>query len=331
MAFVVDGSQWKFDGLSAQSITEVIDRFTENLGRARSRGELVWVGEDLQSRHVLAEHDIWSLREAGILIDHELWQEFAAEVGRLNQYLDSPEWPAGFADDASISISGGGNVENFDVAWAHHHVRNGQAMGCIGLTESGPRDTRSSFGDCEVHWIADATSHRQFWRSAIDLEGSSPSAFKRIAPHAYPDLYFCPGVLNEADELKGGFHANLGLLRRYLDAFDDHGRWAFTAPPPALSPFETQGSGPEAPSNQIIERRFMGLGLSVAPEKPNVYLQRNCRLAREVTVNGATLYCEWHGKLQAYQNRIHVHAPVPQSGNSLVIARIAVHLPLPGD
>ncbi len=331
MAFVVDSSQWEFDGLDAQTITEYIDSFTQSLGRARSRGEIVWIGEDLQSKHVLEELDIWSLREAGFLIDHDLWQEFAAEIGRLNQYIDLPDWPAGFMDDASISIEGKSKVENFDVAWVHHHVRNGQAMGCIGLTEMGSRETSSSFGTCEVHWVVDAASHRQFWRSAIDLEGPSPAAFKRIAPHAYPNLYFCPGVLNDAETLKGGFHANLGLLRQYLDAFDDHGSWAFTAPPPALSPSEAQGTGPEAPSNQIIERRFMGLGLTVAPEKPNVYLQRNSRLAREVTVNGATLYCEWHGKLQLHQNRIHIHSPVPQSGNLLVIARIAVHLPLPGD
>ncbi len=331
MAFVVDGSQWKFDGLNAEKITEFIDRFTQNLGRARSRGEIVWIGEDLQSKHVLKDLDIWSLREAGVLVDHDLWQEFAAEIGRLNQYLDSPDWPDGFVDDTSISIAGGSKVENFDVAWVHHHVRNGQPMGCIGLTEIGVWETCSSFGACEVHWIADPASHRQFWRSAIDLEGCSPAAFKRIAPHAYPNLYFCPGVLNDIEMLKGGFHANFRVLRRYLDAFDDHGRWAFTAPPPALSPQEAQGTGREAPSNQIIERRFMGLGLSVAPEKPDVYLQRNCRLAREITINGATLYCEWHGKLQPHQNRIHIHAPVPQSGNSLVIARIAVHLPLPGD
>jgi hypothetical protein len=331
MAFVVDGSEWTFDGWNAQQVQDVIDQFTATLRRARSRDESVWLGEDLQYKPVMGELDIWRLWEAGLGIQFEVWQGLAAELGRLTRYLDEQPWPDGFGDDFSVSISGAPAVENVDVSWAHHHVRSGRALGCIGLLSTGPKDTRSAQGNAQLHWISDDRSQRLFWRSAVDIEGAAPATFRRIAPHAYPSLYFCPGVLEGAEDLRGGYYANLPFVQRYLEVFDDRGAWAFTTPPPALSPDENPGTATGKPSNQIIERRFMGLGVTVAPENPNVYEHANCRSAREVSVGGAVLYCEWHGKLQEHQNRIHVHAPVPQSGNLLVIGKIATHLPLPGD
>jgi hypothetical protein len=52
------------------------------------------------------------------------------------------------------------------------------------------------------------------------------------------------------------------------------------------------------PSNQIIEHRFKGFNLDVAPEKPNVYAHGESRKARETKLGTRTLYCEWHVKLE---------------------------------
>ena len=90
-----------------------------------------------------------------------------------------------------------------------------------------------------MNWMGDAKSQREFWRSAIDIEGNNPQAFERHAESAYPDIYFCHGVLRHVDHrLDGGYFANAGLLRRYLDAFNDYGAWALTARPPDLEPVD---------------------------------------------------------------------------------------------
>jgi hypothetical protein len=332
MAFVVDGSEWKFNGWNSEGLQVAIERFVENLERASARGETVWVGEDLQYKHVMDDFDIWRLREidSPVKIEDEVWQELAAVLGPLNRYVEEPHWPAGFGDDFAISIAGLPPQENMDVSWAHHRVRAGQATGCIGFSSVGVKSTTSSRGNVSLHWINDSASHREFWRAAMHVEGGSPDTFRRMASHAYPDLYFCPGVLARVGDFNGGYYANIDLLKSYLGVFNDYGTWVFTAPPPALLTTDPPGRETDKPSNQTIEERFKLLGLSVAPEKPNVHKNATCREAREVTIGGAVLYCEWHGKLQKYQNRIHIHPPVAQSQNLLVIGKIADHLPLPG-
>ena len=68
----------------------------------------------------------------------------------------------------------------------------------------------------------------------------------------------------------------------------------------------------------------------MAPENPDVYLDRRCREARQITIAGRTLFCEWHGKLEPHRNRVHVHPPVRESKDKLIIGIFDEHLPLPG-
>jgi len=85
------------------------------------------------------------------------------------------------------------------------------------------------------------------------------------------------------------------------------------------------------PTNKIIAQRFHGFGIVIAPENPDVFLNRRCREAREVKAGGLSLYCEWHVKLEPHRNRIHVHPPIPTTDNKFIVGVIDEHLILPGD
>ncbi len=99
-----------------------------------------------------------------------------------------------------------------------------------------------------------------------------------------------------------------------------------------LSPEEAapEGEAPKPVTNQLVERRFRGWGLEIAPENPDVWEDGRCRRARERVLEGRTLYCEWHYKF-GHRNRAHIHPPVPESQDKLVVAIFRDHLPLPGD
>ncbi|QRY33569.1 hypothetical protein JVX96_09855 [Variovorax sp. PDNC026] len=330
MAFVVDSSDWNFNGRSSDQVQIVIERFLDQLAKATECGERVWIGDALQSRAVRGTNDLWSLRDADsdLQLNPEIWQELAAYLGRSLHYLDEEHWPDNF-DDINISIDGGSPSDNEDVAWAHHNVQAGTAVACIGLWRSGLFQTTSNHGSVEVRWLYDERSKAEFWRSAIVLEGDTQADLVRLAHRAYPNLYFHLDVLNKADEFNGGYHANAPELKRYLENLSDYGAWVFTAPPPA----ETQQDprfGTGSPTSQLIQRRFELIGLVVAPENPDVFRDGRCRRAREIEVEMKTLYCEWHCKLQGHQNRIHIHGPIRESGDKVVVAIFAVHLPLPG-
>lgn len=332
MAFVVDSADWDFNGRTSSQVQGVLERFLEQLAKAIDRGEHFWIGDSLQTRAVWGEEDLWSLRHADsqVQLDGEVWQELAAYLGRAQHYLDEQDWPDSL-DDIHIAIADADPSDNEDVAWAHHNVRTGRAVACIGLWRLGLFDTTSSHGTAQVHWIYDERSTAEFWRSAIVLEGNRPADLKRLAYRAYPNLHFVAGVLSRVDDFNGGYYANAQELKRYLAILNDYGVWAFTAPPPAEIREDAAGDSICSPTAQLIQRRFDLLGLVVTPENPDVYKDGRCRRAREVELGGRTLYCEWHCKLQGHQNRIHIHAPVQESDGKVVIAIFARHLPLPGD
>jgi hypothetical protein len=330
MAFVVDGEDWRFDGLTNATVENLIEQFLDKLSDALESGETIWIGDDLQTRPVLGTRDLWSLRDvdSGISIDEAIWQELATYLSQTPRYADEQEWPPN-VDDIELKIGEHSLVENADVAWAHHSVRAGRAVGCIGLTRSGQIATESIQGTALLHWISDSHSKAVFWRAAIEIEGNSQKDFARLAHLAYPDLFFYDQVLNAADDFSGGYYTNVTALKRYLEALNDHGHWVFTAPPPTISRDDTLSGNQGAPSAQLMQRRFEHLSLDIAPEKPNVYQNSHTRIARQIKLNNKTLYCEWHCKLQPHQNRIHIHAPTPESNDKVVIAIFTTHLPLP--
>ena len=59
MAFVVDSSEWQFDGWTAAQVVGAIERLLGRVYIARERSETVWIGEGLQTRLVLEDLDLW--------------------------------------------------------------------------------------------------------------------------------------------------------------------------------------------------------------------------------------------------------------------------------
>lgn len=332
MAFVVEGADWTLDGRTPDEVIGAIDDFLEILEQALVDDVKVWFGDDFSVRPMLGPSSIWDLcaEDSTIRLPVELCQELAAHLGRAQIYADAPEWPPGFPELVEVSIDGAPASENWDLAWAHHSVRAGKAVACLGLWRRGVFRTSTNASEVELHWIdRGPTGAVEFWQSAIDVEGNSLASFERFAPLAYPRIHFFGKVLQQAGELAGGYHASSALLKRHLKALDEYGHWIFTAAPPAESPRDVPGLEGTKPPNQLIQRRFALLTLDVAPENPNVYADSKCRAARQIDIDGKRLYCEWHCKIEPHRNRIHIHAPVPESKGRLVVAIICEHLPLP--
>lgn len=334
MAFVVDASQWCFDGWRGEDIVATLDAFFVRIYAANDRNEQVWAGDDLQSKPVLGENDLWSLfsPDAPVSLPQELRQELSAVMGRIAYYTDEEDWPDGFTEADTLSIGGEPAVENLDVSWAHHNLRRRVPVACLSLVgcRAGAYDTVSECGSVTVFWVTVEREHRAFHREAIDVVGDGEAVIERMAPHAWPDLHFHDGIWHGLNDFQGGYHAVRVALRKCLSVLDDWGAWAFTCPPPALRPADPVDRAAGAmPSNQLIEKRLAGLGLTASPEKPNVYQDKKCREAREINLGDAVFYCEWHIKLAPDRNRVHIHAPHPNSNRLLIVAIFHEHLKLP--
>jgi len=325
--FVVDAVDWVFDEWDTHRIEPAIDRLLDRIEVARERNEKVAYGADLFTRAVMAGRSIWELFGPGNgpRLSRELQERLSAAFSTATRWDDGDDWP----DSFEIVVDGHAE-ENPDVAWAHQRVAGGTATGLLGVTRHGKREVSAAGKSLDLHWVGSDAEHVGFFRQAIDLERDSEATLERFAPHAFPNLFFHSDVWAGLGNLSGGYRAVRLALRNYLAVLDDHGEWVFTAPPPAVSRTDTApASSDDHPSNQLIERRFQALGLDVAPEKPNVRHDNKCREARERALQGRVIYCEWHGKLEPHQNRVHLHPPVPESGNRVVIGVIHEHLPLP--
>ncbi|QHG74437.1 hypothetical protein [Ensifer adhaerens] len=315
MSFVVDGSDWLFDGWDHNEIHGWIEALLEFVENSRVAEQTIWIGEDLQSKPMLNGHDLWTIASRGGMLGlpSEVVQELTAWLMRAPLYLDEPEWPDDF-DDTMVSIAHAAQVDNPDVAWAHHSVRAGRPVGCLSLRRSGKIATSTAAGEVGVFWVRNETDRVYFWRDAIEMTGDSEENLVSFANWAFPQIYFYDGALHGLRRLAGGYLAIRDEVKRTLAVLNDYAVPAFSAAPV---------------TNQNIQTRFRGFGIDAAPENPNVYLDGHCRRAREVEIGGITLYCEWHVKLEPHRNRIHVHAPIEATGGRVIVAIIHEHLPLP--
>jgi hypothetical protein len=331
VTFIVNGADWRFDGEARTAVADALERFFDFAGTSRERGETMSFGDDFQTRPVLGTLTLWDLfgPDAGLHLPGEMRQELAAWLLSPHLYADD-DWPDG-ADEVEVGIADSAPTANADVAWAHHCVRAGRSVACFALREDAVVNTVTDAGGAVLHFVATEAGRRRFWREAIVLEGDSADSLRRNAAHAYPDVLFVEGVLANLEGLTGGYLALRGRVRAALAVLDDDGHWIFTCPPPVA----TRREDPPPPSatlppNHLIRVRFSHYGLDVAPENPDVQAHRRSREARETTLMGRTLYCEWHIKLEPHRNRVHLHRPVQESGDKVVVAMIHEHLPLPG-
>lgn len=330
MTFIVDGHDWKFDGLASEQISAEIDSALEFVAILTDRDQRVLIGDDFQTRKMMGDLGLWDLfsHQSPIELSGEVLQELAAWLGTNPLYTSEDDWPEEL--DAVIKIGDDLPIQNADVAWAHHHIRTRRATACFSLRRNGCIPTQTTNGTATVHFLKNEKLRTAFWRDAIILEGDTAAALVNRCEKAYPNLYFHDAVISAVMQLHGGYNASRHLVREALATLDDHSGWIFSRPPPTLSFNEAyDATADDRPTNQIVIDRFRGVGLNVATENPNVGRDRICREAREITVVGQKLYCHWHVKLQPHRNRIHIHAPVPGTSGRTVIAIIHEHLPLP--
>lgn len=340
MSFVIDSLEWDFNGKDAVAVSNLLEQILDRISIAKERNELIYIGKDLQSQSVFNDMDLWAFLYSDLMIDVDgaILDELAAALNGLDSYEDDETiWPPNFPDAHVVDENQ--HDLGLDIAFAHHTNLSKRPMGCLTLTDESTKRTISPYGSIDIQLIIDDVSHKNFWRiTALKMLRDNPTTLEELSPSMYPNLRFINNVWSGVSSFQGGYPRASHQLKKLLDRLDDHGAWAFCAPPPALTPSEIadeQHIG-TSPSNSIIEQRFTGLGVEMAPEKPNVRQHGKSYRARLVNFKPnpdnnhiIPLYCEWHGKLERHTNRVHVHPPIQESDGKVIVAIFHKHLPLP--
>ncbi|MFS8067214.1 MAG: hypothetical protein ACMG6S_12660 [Byssovorax sp.] len=258
-------------------------------------------------------------------LPHEVSERLAPHFTAMRYWDEEMNWPA-----FEVNVAGR-DVLSPSAALAHARVVKGQATACLPLpgTWSGSLEVTVGGVKARVHFVVNEASHRTFFRDALQVERAAEGGLEALAPHAFPALFFLDGVWDGLRLFQGGYPRIRDTLHHLLAVLDDHGAWVFTDDTGRISPTEpepNEGAPRKPVTNQLIERRFTGLGLDIVPEKPDVRADGKSRRARERELGDKTLYCEWHFRFEAHINRVHLHEPVPESGEKMIIAIFRDHL-----
>ncbi|EJE8524048.1 hypothetical protein RGL56_000483 [Vibrio parahaemolyticus] len=341
MAFVINSDEWDFNGLDVVSVSLKLEQILERIYVARERSEPIYVGNDLQSRNVSEDKDLWTFLYDTSMeeMDRGIIDELSAFLAQAEYYESNDStWPPGFPTTEVTDANS--NILGLDLTFAHLHIKSHSPYACLTVTKQSEIKSYSTLGMAKINMIHDEDGHIDFWRnSALAITRDTAQNLEKLSSSMYPNLYFSENVWRGINDFDGGYARTSRQLQKYLSALDDYGAWIFTEPPPAEHPTDTvQSNSNESPSNELIEKRFASVGLTMAPEKPDVRQDGKCYRARLIDFHSGSiddkplkLYCEWHGKLELHINRIHIHPPIDESGNRVIIAIYHRHLPLPHD
>jgi len=331
MRFVLEESSWAWDGVEREVYIERIEKLLDRLDAARERDEVYARSHELLAQTILPGTSLAELLwnpEAGLRLPRDVEERINALFGIM------PCWEEVGAANVNFEVRIAGQDKlSLSAAFAHAKVMGGYATACFPLpgTIAGPCSVVVDGIEAIVHFVVDERTHRAFFRDALDVEGGGEAALASLAPHAFPCLFFLDDIWDGLRLLEGGYARVRAQLHHALSVLDDHGAWVFTDTTGRLSPNEQIHEEKNQPlTDSLIERRFRGFSLVITPEHADVRAKERYRKPRERLLGGRTLYCEWHYKFEPYTNRMHIHAPVAESGGKTIIAILRDHLPLPG-
>jgi hypothetical protein len=333
MRFVLEESSWAWDGATREEYIERIEQLLDRLDVARERREPFTACRELLKQLIFCDYTLTNLLwdvDSPLDLPSNVSQRIDTLLYDLIYWDDEGEWP----ETLDVEINGS-PVFSPSAALAYTRVQRKQATACVPLPGrwAGPLEVKTQVGTETIHFVVDELSHRRFFRDALDVERVDEKNLAQMAPHAFPDLCFLKSAWGELNSFQGGYRRVKERLLGFFVVLDDHGAWVFKDDTGRLSPKDRIPSDEQKVSvtNQLIQDRFVGWGIRIAPEKPNIYTTPHLRRARERTLKDKTLYCEWHYKVEDHINRVHIHPPHVASSNKVIVAIFADHLPLPGD
>lgn len=298
-----------------------LELFFDRLDVAHTRGERCQASTALLDQPIVSgrrlDEVLWS-----DLLPHEVRERAAVHFGRMSYWDEERDYVSLEAIiDGTHAFSPSGSL-------AAHLALDGQVVACVPLPGRWQGEIDIVVGErgVRVWFVIDEQTHRGWLRRALASAGNDASALRRLAPHAFPDLWFHPNVWDGLRHFEGGYDRVREALHRFLSLLDDEGAWIFSDRSAAL--LRSESSAADSPvTRRLIQQRFGAHGLDVAPESPDVANDRAQRRARERTIGGRALYCEWHFRIERHINRVHFHEPVPESNGRVVVAIFHSHLP----
>jgi hypothetical protein len=307
--FVIDDAPWAPDDVLPASLAEGLEGLLERLRIAKERSEPVYAYADLFQHRLVGDHTLNALLYDDAANPYRLPKDLRRQLQlRIDK---TPSFDEGqlTAVDADIA---GERCTSPAAVLAFQRVLVNKATACLTPAcsrRSGSLSVRVDADVALVHYVSDEAQHVAFFRDAVEVENADEGGFSTQAPHAFPDLVITDNLWRGLRDLSQPYRARRAELARLLGALSDHGARIFAMP------------------QRDWESQFASRGVHISGESSND-MKPPCRKHREREYGGETLVFEWHIKIEAHVDRIHVHPGTQRSNYRVIVGIITRHLPM---
>lgn len=311
--FVLDEESLVWRDAEPSELADLMDRLADLLAPVADgrQAALLGVAYDVQCRESTSFLDLLFTPNAAIPRDARVrLQQLIQKCRTIDEHeLGEQDIPrqARFKDREWSEPSWG-------VSHALARAAAGRGMSCLVLPVREPRESEWTTVErqpapVDIHVLAEPSAVAGFWRGLYARETVPEAAFFALAPRAFPELLFAPGLRFNAFD--GDYGEILPWLVRLLGAVNDH--------------FGKVLALCRGDQKQVVSR-FSAMNLDISPESPKTKQSAKAWSQRSIGYGDATYRCEWHGKREWNKDRVHFSLPISVYEGRILIGIFTRHL-----
>jgi hypothetical protein len=306
--FGLDDLPWCQQAMATEAVEDTLESLCDRIEILRERNETIEAHDSLYNCK-----RIGTLTLADLLFQQ---QDISKSVARRAQICIDRIRTFGADNPNALEVVWSGRCwQAPTVAWVHARCVARQPTACITVSVAPRRSSvqvETQSVQQAIHFVADETTHLEFFRTLADSPHCNEREFESLAPHAFPNAAFADGVFSGLRDLSRPFRDRRSEIVHVLATLSDHAATIFADPR-------------ETSIRAALKRR----GIEASTETRETLRDAKCRAARERRFASGTLIFSWHVKIEPHIDRIYFHPPTSESGGRPVVGVIHEHLRLP--
>ena len=282
-----------------------LDQLADQLQLARDRGEVTGIISHYDRVECSPGVQLYEM-----LTSEELDRDCRLRIyGLLDKCIRLDSDPE-FYIDPEVSIEGRA-VESYALAYALLEYQQAAPVGTLAIETPnyGPGIIilSGSVGTGEAVMVTDDPSRQTFYRWSYRIGDVQEEDFFALSSYAFPNLRFADGV--SFKRFEGAYRDLREPVVDHLAKINDHFPTAY------------------ARGNGRADLVTAAVGIDITMESPNTRRSETLMRHRDAVLDNRIYRCEWHSKIEAHRNRVHIHPGDDDSEGCVVIGIFVAHLP----
>ena len=310
--FCIEEESFKLAFDQRDCVNEFADRFIELISKLKRDNQSITRWSKLDFVEIFPDLTVGELiyDEEKSPLEHDIRIRLMRIIGQCEHWDDS-------FDTVNVDFKVAGNrVASRSLDYVFERIKNGHAMACICFSEYGCILEKCEVirGDkiIQIYFLTNVGYVINFYRDIIEIENLNEIDYILHAQLAFPDLFFVEGIHRQFGNFMQGYTRARLKVTHHLSFLNDY-----------------FGSLCEQNNHnmQIVFSESKSRGVPISIESKATRHNKSAMKEREVIINGKSIICEYHTKLNPRYDRIHFHQGAQDiADGKIIIGIFARHL-----